>query len=83
MPTVGISYSHKTQGIMDLLGQSQRVVSIATLTQEECTTQLRSAWRERQEIRSQLRAQLESVKALSRKNVELLLPLFTRGTSLP
>jgi colanic acid/amylovoran biosynthesis protein len=83
VPTVAIAYSHKTQGIMDLLGQSGRVVNIATLTREECSSQLRSAWQERRKIESQLRLQLERVRELSRRNVELLLPLLMPGAAPP
>ena len=77
VPTVAISYSHKTQGIMDLLQQRERVVSIGTMTREQCETQLLSAWQSRDDIRRSLDARMPEVARLARENIDLLRSLLT------
>lgn len=81
VPTVAISYSHKTQGIMDLLQQRERVVSIGSMTLEECEKQLLAAWQSRHDIRSSLEARMPEVATLARENVDLLRTLLTPPSS--
>jgi colanic acid/amylovoran biosynthesis protein len=81
VPTVAISYSHKTQGIMDLLQQRERVVSIGSLTREQCEAQLVSAWEAREEIRRSLEARMPEVATLARENIALLRGLLAAPSS--
>jgi len=76
VPTVAISYSHKTEGIMEPLGQSTRVVSVDRLSPDRMTALLRDTWRDRDEIKNTLSERLTSVRELSRKNVELVLKVL-------
>jgi colanic acid/amylovoran biosynthesis protein len=76
VPTVALSYSHKTEGIMQSLQQSARVIGIDTLTHERVTSLLRETWRDREDVRRLLLDQLQRVTQSSRRNVELILDLI-------
>jgi colanic acid/amylovoran biosynthesis protein len=83
VPTVAISYSHKTQGIMDLMQQGERVVSIAALTADDCLRRLRGTWQSRQQVAEALRARLPDVQLLSERNVEMLRSLLEQAAVAP
>jgi colanic acid/amylovoran biosynthesis protein len=82
VPTVAISYSHKTEGIMQSFEQSGRVIGIDELTGERVTSLLRETWRDREDVKRLLLDRLRQVTRSSRRNVDLILDLLrARGTS--
>jgi colanic acid/amylovoran biosynthesis protein len=83
VPTVAISYSHKTQGIMGLMQQDERVVRIGDLTADQCLQKLRETWQSRQQVAEALRARLPDVQRLSERNVEMLLALLEQAAVTP
>ncbi len=76
VPTVAIAYSHKTQGIMDSVGQQARVLDIRRDALEAAAGLLRSTWQEREQVRATLRQNVESLRVSSRENISLLLGLL-------
>lgn len=83
VPTVAISYSHKTQGIMGLMQQDERVVRIGDLTRDGCLKQLRETWQSRQQVTEALRARLPDVLRLSEQNVKMLRALLEQAAVTP
>jgi nucleotide-binding universal stress UspA family protein len=83
VPTVAISYSHKTQGIMGLMQQDERVVRIGDLTADQCLQKLRETWQCRQQVAEALRARLPDVQRLSDRNVEMLRALLQQAVVTP
>jgi colanic acid/amylovoran biosynthesis protein len=81
VPTVAISYSHKTQGVMDLLKQESCVVRIDSLSSEDCLSKLLEAWNARQQIGDSLRQRLPSVEELSQQNVTMIRVLLESGAT--
>jgi colanic acid/amylovoran biosynthesis protein len=83
VPTVAVSYSHKTQGIMESLKQRDRVVRIGDLNGESCLQKLEAAWRDRNDIVEVLKEEVPRVQRRSRENVDLLLSLLESERSRP
>lgn len=79
VPTVAIAYSHKTQGIMDSLGQQARVMDIRRDDLEAGAALLRSTWQQRERVGAELRENVEPLRALSRENIKLLLDVLQRN----
>ncbi|MEX2148946.1 MAG: polysaccharide pyruvyl transferase family protein [Steroidobacteraceae bacterium] len=68
VPTVAISYSHKTEGIMSDFGMGDFVVSAATITEASLGALLSRAFREREAIALQLRERGPAMAALALRN---------------
>jgi len=78
VPTVAIAYSHKTHGIMKMLGQEKYVCDIETIisNKNELTSKINSAWENRAEIKKELEMKIKLVRErtlLSAKLVKELL----------
>ena len=78
VPTVAIAYSHKTCGIMRMLGQEKYVCDIKTIISDnnEIISKINSAWNDREKIRKDLETKIKVVKEralLSAKLVKELL----------
>jgi len=72
IPTLAISYSHKTSGIMQMLNQDQYVCDIATLNGEtvlECFANLHAM---RDSVAAVLREQSSKQKSEAARNIELV-----------
>jgi colanic acid/amylovoran biosynthesis protein len=78
VPTVAIAYSHKTQGIMDSLGQQERVMDIRRDDLEAGVPLLLSTWQDRERVRAALNENVEPLRTLSRENISLLLDVLQR-----
>jgi colanic acid/amylovoran biosynthesis protein len=76
VPTVPISYSHKTQGITRALGQEQRVIPIAQLNVEDAAKRLLDVWEQREHISAELRDKVAAIRTQSQRNVDLILELL-------
>lgn len=70
IPTVGLAYSYKFEGIMEMLGQENYVCS--NITFEEVISKVIDAWNRKEEIRTELGARLKDVRALSTLNARLV-----------
>jgi len=70
IPTVGLAYSYKFRGIMEMLGQQNYVCS--NITFEEVISKVIDAWNKRVEIRTELESRLKDVRALSTLNARLV-----------
>jgi len=54
VPTFALAYSHKTHGIMQLLGQEYYICNIKNITCKELTSKVNSLWENRTKIRNDL-----------------------------
>ncbi|PKP58825.1 hypothetical protein CVT91_07860 [Candidatus Atribacteria bacterium HGW-Atribacteria-1] len=62
VPTIGLSYSHKFQGIFEMLGQEKYVLNLKNLNYEELILKVEDAWTNREKIRKELEARMPEVK---------------------
>lgn len=76
VPTVAISYSHKTEGIAQALGQEERVLPIRSLDAPTARALLLGTWQRRAEITASLEERLVAVRREAARNVELLLEVL-------
>lgn len=68
VPTVAISYSHKTDGIMSDHGMGNLVAPVATMTEDSLAALLAFAFRERDAIALSLRERQPAMAALALRN---------------
>ena len=76
VPTVAISYSHKTEGITRALGQEARVVPIRSMTAPDAQALLLRTWEERAEVAASLAERLVAIRREAARNVELMLEIL-------
>lgn len=62
VPTIGLSYSHKFQGIFDMLGQEKYVLNLKDLTYEDLISKVDDAWTNREKIRKELQERMPEIK---------------------
>ncbi len=62
VPTIGLSYSYKFQGIFEMLGQEKYVINLKNLTYEELILKVEDAWNNREKIKKELEARMPEVK---------------------
>jgi colanic acid/amylovoran biosynthesis protein len=74
VPAIGIQYSHKFHGIMRLLGQEEYICD--RLNIEELKAKIDKAWSNREKIRAQLKANMNTVKERSLYNGKLVSELL-------
>lgn len=72
VPTIAISYSHKTPGIMNQLGCGEYVIPIEALSASLTASLLDRLKKEHNLVRSRLHQRVPEIKDLSRKNLELI-----------
>lgn len=70
VPTVGLAYSYKFEGIMKTLGQENYVCS--DITFEDVISKVIDAWNRKEEIRTELGSRLKDVRALATLNARLV-----------
>jgi colanic acid/amylovoran biosynthesis protein len=70
IPTVGLAYSYKFRGIMEMLGQQNYVCS--NIIFDEVISKVIDAWNRREEIKTDLESRLKDVRALSTLNARLV-----------
>lgn len=76
VPTIAIAYSHKTPGIMNLLGVGDYVIDIGSFSADLLDKQLDSLLRERDAIARRLNDELEAVRLAAELNVHLVAALL-------
>ena len=54
VPTIGLSYSHKYLGIIELVGQEKYVCDFRTVTFDELVSKINNAWYNREKIKNEL-----------------------------
>lgn len=72
IPTVAIAYSHKTPGIMSMLGQSELVVDIKNLDRAQILQKFEYLHANKAQISRSLSEALVEVKAQSQVNVDMI-----------
>jgi len=78
VPTLAISYSHKTKGIMNQLGCGEFVVPVGDLSSSLLGLLFDRLFDERENIRQRLRERLPAIESLSRSNFEAVETLLKR-----
>jgi colanic acid/amylovoran biosynthesis protein len=78
IPTVAISYSHKTPGIMDLLGQKSLVIDIVSLDYAMIIRTIKTSIVEHVEISETLKHKIQTVKGRSAENLTLIANLLSK-----
>jgi colanic acid/amylovoran biosynthesis protein len=79
VPTVAVSYSHKTPGIMSACGVGDFVAPIESLSPDSLAELLTRAFRERASIAAGLRERVNAIQAEALGNIELLAGLAAAG----
>jgi colanic acid/amylovoran biosynthesis protein len=72
VPTIAIAYSHKTQGIMKMLGMDKYVLDFRNMTVEQLVSKISDAWENREEIRAELARRIPQVKEQALLSGELV-----------
>lgn len=62
VPTIGLSYSHKFEGIFEMVGQKKYVCKLKDLTDKELISKVEDAWTNKEKIRKELEARMPEVK---------------------
>ena len=83
VPTVAISYSHKTDGIMSDFGVGDFVAPVATMTEAALDALMARAFREREAIGRRLRERVPAMTALALQNCTELARLARPRTVPP
>ncbi len=78
VPVLALSYSHKTQGIMDMLGQSDMVLRGADLEKSKLIESLATLWAQRDKRCDDLRTRLPELHRLANDNIEIACALISR-----
>ncbi len=58
VPTIGLSYSYKFQGIFEMLGQEEYVCDLKNLTYENIISKVNDVWNKKEKIRKELEARM-------------------------
>lgn len=82
IPTLAIAYSHKTDGIMQLFGQSEYVCDIATLDTNRLITCFKQLHENRETISCSLRDHTRQMKERAFHNIELAGELLKVGHAM-
>lgn len=77
VPTIALSYTHKTKGIIgDLLGQQQYVIDIDTLTLKLLQDKIHNLLLNKDKIRNELNLKVKYAEKLAQQNGDLLAELL-------
>ena len=72
VPTVAISYEHKTEGIMSMLGLQRYVIPIDKLRFEDIIAKVDDAWENREKLREDLLPKIKKMQANALLNARLV-----------
>lgn len=72
VPTLAIAYSHKSCGIMRMLGMEKYVLDFGTMTLEEITSKIDDLWINRERIRMELASKVKVLKDRALYNGKLI-----------
>jgi len=77
VPTIGIAYSHKMQGIIGkMLGQEKYIINIKELDYEILISKIYDAWNNRAKIKEELKAKIPALKEKALYGGKLTKELF-------
>lgn len=76
VPTVAISYSIKTPGIMKMAGQEKYVCDFKAMTFEELKSKVDDAWENREKIRNALKTEVKVLQEKASYNAKLVKELI-------
>jgi colanic acid/amylovoran biosynthesis protein len=62
VPTIAIGYSHKTSGIMNMVGLSEYVCDFRTITFDELISKVDKMWREREKIIKEMTPKIKNLQ---------------------
>ncbi|PKP60639.1 hypothetical protein CVT91_04730 [Candidatus Atribacteria bacterium HGW-Atribacteria-1] len=62
VPTIGLSYSYKFQGIFEMLGQEKYACNLKDLNYEDLRSKVEDAWNNREKIRKELEERMPEIK---------------------
>ncbi len=74
IPTIGLSYSHKFQGIMKMLGQENYVIN--SIDSNEIIDKIDLLWKNKDQIKSELHHNVDEMKKMAQFNCDLLIDLL-------
>lgn len=77
VPTINISYHHKSNEIMAMFGLEDNVISGTNLNYDNLIFRINDTWTRKKEIKSNLDSELNSIKQQAMLNAEILKKLFT------
>lgn len=72
VPTLAIAYSHKSYGIMDMLGMKEYVIDFREMNIEEIKTKIDDLWINKDKIRIKLKSNVDLIKKRALSNGELV-----------
>jgi colanic acid/amylovoran biosynthesis protein len=72
VPTVAVSYQHKTDGIMNMLGLKEWVIPIEELTFQRLVKKADEAWNERVRLKHEIARAVKPIKILASLNAKLI-----------
>lgn len=72
IPVLALSYSHKTHGIMEALGQKKWVIPGEQITESHLAFMIKKLWKQRHSVAETLRESSQNLEANARKNIYLV-----------
>jgi colanic acid/amylovoran biosynthesis protein len=78
IPVIAISYEHKTDGIMSMLGMKEWVVKIDELEYEDMISKIDDIWKKREKLSQELRYKINWMRERSLLNAQLVRDLLVR-----
>ena len=83
IPTVAIAYSHKTPGIMEMLGQLDYVIGIESISPTIVQQKFETVLNNHEDIKNQLRQALIKVRQDATSNIEIARKILDDNPALP
>lgn len=72
VPTINISYHHKSNEMMAMFGLEENVLSARKLNYVNLTSKINEAWTNREEIKARLLSKINGVKREAMRNAEIV-----------
>lgn len=72
VPTINISYHHKSNDIMSMFGLEKNILSVNNVNFDDLTSKINDVWSKRNEIKVQLSSKIDTIKKLATSNAEHL-----------
>lgn len=73
VPVVAVSYSHKTQGIMDFCGLGSQVVDVFEINMDQFKEMIKTSWDKRAELKKDLENRMPGIKEEIRSELDQIL----------
>jgi colanic acid/amylovoran biosynthesis protein len=82
VPTINLSYHHKSEEVMEMLGQQDMICPARTLSYEELTAKINQLWLRRAQAREELTSRLGELELRGLLGLELIKDLIDSKTSM-